>query len=83
VEEALRGGADFFVLALLDYQGAPAGASKIKPQTVSLRLFKTRPQTFLYEQLYAPRGQESGENELANARRVVRLLLPHLNVLDE
>jgi hypothetical protein len=88
MEEALQGGADFFVLALLDYRGAVAAAaagtaSKLRPQGVLLRLFKTNPYQLVYEQGYVPRGQEGGSTELARVRQVVRLLIPHLDTPDE
>ncbi|MDR1108187.1 MAG: hypothetical protein LBL19_04045 [Spirochaetaceae bacterium] len=83
MEEALRGGADFFVLALLDYHGSTAAASKISPQRVSLRLFKMSPYQFLYEQVYVPRGQEALGNELVKVKELVRFLIPHLDAADE
>jgi hypothetical protein len=79
LEDAVQGGADFFILALLDYQGAAAGNfSNIKPQGVSLRLFSTNPYKFIYEQSYAVPAQSSGNDELTNAKRIARMILPHL-----
>ncbi|MDR2068989.1 MAG: hypothetical protein LBP71_03870 [Spirochaetaceae bacterium] len=79
LEDAVQGGADFFVLALLDYQGAAAvNSPKIKPQGVSLRLFSTDPYKFLYEQSYSALTQSPGYDELANAKRIVRMIISHL-----
>jgi hypothetical protein len=79
LEEAIQGGADFFILALLDYQGTAAvNTQKIKPQSVSLRLFSANPYKLLYEQFYSARTQSPGNDELTNAKGVARLILPHL-----
>jgi hypothetical protein len=79
LEDAVQGGADFFVLALLDYQGAAADNSpKIRPQGVSLRLFSTNPYKFLYEQSYSALTQSPGNDELADAKRIVRMIIPYL-----
>jgi hypothetical protein len=79
LEEAIQGGADFFILALLDYQGAVAvNVPKIKPRTVSLRLFRTKPYKFLYEQFYSAQAQTPGNDELTNAKGAARLIIPHL-----
>ncbi|MDR2758082.1 MAG: hypothetical protein LBB78_01740 [Spirochaetaceae bacterium] len=79
LEDALRGGADFFIVALLDYQGAAAiNSPKLKPQEVSLRLFSTNPYKIVYEQSYSALMQSPGNDELANAKRIVRMIIPHL-----
>ena len=79
LEEAVQGGADFFILVLLDYQGAAAAVPpKIKPQGVSLRLFRTRPYKFLYEQVYSDEAQTPGNDELTKAKGAARLIIPHL-----
>jgi hypothetical protein len=83
LEEALQGGAGFFILALLDYQGTPAGNSTlIKPRAVSLRLFRTRPFAFLFGQDYSPHipapGTPVGNNEMAAIKRTIRGLMPHI-----
>ncbi|MDR2363854.1 MAG: hypothetical protein LBD65_05515 [Spirochaetaceae bacterium] len=79
LEEAIQGGADFFILALLDYQGAAAAnAPKIKPQAVSVRLFRTRPYKLLYEQFYSDGAQTPGNDELTKAKGAARSIIPHL-----
>jgi hypothetical protein len=50
-EEAVAGGADFFVLALLDYQGAP-DRGEMKPRHLSLRLFRVHSRELIYRQDY-------------------------------
>ncbi|GHV74212.1 hypothetical protein AGMMS49940_15140 [Spirochaetia bacterium] len=75
LDDALEGGADFFVLAVLDYQnplrtsGAPP-----KPYNVSLRLFKTAPYRFLYSMEYNP----ADKDELAAAMGAARAIARHL-----
>ncbi|MDR0689894.1 MAG: hypothetical protein LBG08_06480 [Spirochaetaceae bacterium] len=79
LEEAVQGGADFFILVLLDYQGVTAAnALQIKPQAVSLRLFRTRPYKFLYEQVYSDGAHTPGNDELTKAKGAARSILPHL-----
>ncbi|MDR2501141.1 MAG: hypothetical protein LBD37_08720 [Treponema sp.] len=51
-DAAAAGGAEFFLLALLDYQGN-ANPSAPKPQQVVLRLFKTKPCRLVAERRYS------------------------------
>jgi hypothetical protein len=76
--EAVEGGADFFILALLDY-AAPAGGLIQKPRQVSLRLFQTRPQRLLYEREYGDTGPGTPDTDYASLKRAARGLIPHLN----
>ena len=76
--EAVEGGADFFILALLDYS-VPANELIQKPRHVSLRLFQTRPHKLLYEQQYNDTGPNSLDTVYENLKRAARGLLPHLN----
>jgi hypothetical protein len=79
LEEAIQGGADFFVLALLDYQGALAANSlPIKPQGVLLRLFSVRPYKFLFEQPFSPRPPAPGKDELSDIKSTIRMIIPHI-----
>jgi hypothetical protein len=72
LDEALGGGAEYFVLALVDY-------SILTPRNVSLRLFRTRPYKMLYEQQYADRDSRTEKEEYANVKQAVLGLVSHLN----
>jgi hypothetical protein len=83
LEDALQGGAGFFILALLDYQGPPRDNSSLeKPRTVSLRLFRTRPFAFLFGQDYSPHisapGTPAGTDEAAAMKRTIRMIMPYI-----
>jgi hypothetical protein len=79
LDEAVQGGAEFFVLALLDYQGiSPAANSALNPRSVSLRLFSTNPYKILYERTY-PAGTSIQKNDrFSYAQNAARLIVPFL-----
>ena len=88
--EALEGGAEYFVLALLEYAvppgagGPPSGAALSnvqKPRNISLRVFKTKPYKLLYEQQYADGASADLKEAYDSVKRAVRTLIPHLNDL--
>jgi hypothetical protein len=76
--EALNGGAEFFVIALLDYQGSPEDRGS-KPRSVSLRLFRIKPYRFLFKQDYSGGGTAlSAEEEFSGAKDAARAVISHL-----
>lgn len=75
--EALSGGAEFFIIALLDYQGTSPG-ERPKPRNVSLRIFRIRPYQVLFKQDYSGGVTVSAEEELAGAKSVARTITGHL-----
>jgi hypothetical protein len=81
LDEALEGGADFFVVAVLDYQNpSPAGADQLHPRNISLRLFQTAPYRFLYSREYTAADLHIAEqDEVSNAMNVVRAMAAHLS----
>ncbi|MDR2738591.1 MAG: hypothetical protein LBB68_01990 [Treponema sp.] len=80
LNEAAEGGAEFFVVAVLDYQNLPgAELLLLKPRSVSLRLFKTEPYRFLYSQEYTPTEIRITDSaEMANAMSAARKIAAHL-----
>jgi hypothetical protein len=80
LNEALEGGAEFFVVAVLDYQHpSQSGTEQPQPRNISLRLFQTTPYRFLYSREYAayePRGD--GKDEMSNAKDIARAIAAHL-----
>lgn len=76
-DEALTGGAEFFVIALLDYQGTTRGEVP-KPRSISLRLFRIKPYQFLFKQDYPGGARLSAEEEFAGAKNAARTITSHL-----
>jgi hypothetical protein len=75
LEDALRGGVEYFILAILEYQrGGSFG-----PRNVSLRLFKTRPLAMIYETSYADTKSTNLKEEFDNLKQAARGLVPRLN----
>jgi hypothetical protein len=75
--EAAAGGAEFFVLALLDYQGS-FELPELKPQRVVLRLFRIKPYQLLGEQQYSGRTTGPVKEELAAAKSTARKIIPYI-----
>jgi hypothetical protein len=85
LDSALEGGAEFFILAVLDYQNPlRTGGAPLKPYNVSLRLFKTAPYRFLFsmeygaDKLSAGEGFPADKNELAAAMGAAKAIARHL-----
>jgi hypothetical protein len=80
MDEALEGGAEFFILAVLDYQNTPqAGTGQLQPRSISLRLFQTAPYRFLYSQEYNATDFRAAEkDEISNAMNIARTIATHL-----
>jgi hypothetical protein len=78
--EAVEAGAEFFIVAVLDYQNSPGADLFVsKPRSVSLRLFKTEPYRFLYSQEYTPTKIHIVDSaEMADAISAVRGIASHL-----
>jgi hypothetical protein len=81
LNDALEGGAEFFVVAVLDYQNpAQGGTDRPRPWNISLRVFKTTPYRFLYSREYAARDiRIPGKDEVGNAMNVARAIATHLS----
>ncbi|GHV92581.1 hypothetical protein AGMMS50268_30840 [Spirochaetia bacterium] len=78
LSEATEGGVDYFILAMVDYPASERGRNQ-KPDTISLRLYKTRPYQFLYEERYAGRNNNRNlSDETVLVEQTVRRLIPHL-----
>jgi hypothetical protein len=80
LEEALEGGAEFFVVAVLEYRHPDrTGPEQMRPHSISLRLFKTAPCRFLYAEEYALADIPAAEkDEPGSARSLARGLVDHL-----
>ncbi|MDR2053205.1 MAG: hypothetical protein LBP80_07310 [Treponema sp.] len=79
LNEANTGGADYFVLALLDYRGSGApDISTPKPKQVSLRLFKTSPFRFIGEEKFTVPRQAAAGEDFISAKQAAVKILPYL-----
>jgi len=77
LDNALEGGVEYFIIALLEYQkqGEVAG---LGPRHITLRLFKTRPFELVYEQKYNGSNPRSIGEEYDNLRKAARVLIPQV-----
>ncbi|MDR2101562.1 MAG: hypothetical protein LBP43_03230 [Treponema sp.] len=78
LDEAREGGAEFFVLALLDYTGSSAAGSRRHPGFIALKLFRIDPYGLLFEEAYTGRVTASANEEFFNAKEAAQTIIPHL-----
>jgi hypothetical protein len=78
LEEAKKGGMEFFILALLDYAGSSGTGVQRPPRIVSLRLFRVDPYGLLFEQRYTGAVTASANEEFLNAKKAAQTIIPHL-----
>jgi hypothetical protein len=72
IDEAVEGGMEFFILALLEYSGGE------KPKSISLRVFSVKNHALLFERRFADTPSLSLEEEFNNVKKEARVLLPNL-----
>jgi hypothetical protein len=73
--EASEGGAEYFVLVLLEYKNQDG---TFKPSGVSLKLYSTIPRKLIYQERFSA-GQTAGSREEhAQAREAARVLISHI-----
>jgi hypothetical protein len=73
--EATEGGAQFFVLAQLDYfrtDTAPA------PRNIALRIYRTRPYGLVHEERFEDLDPPAAKDESARAKQIARRLIPYI-----
>jgi hypothetical protein len=75
LDEALEGGVEYFIIALLDYDASDSP----RPRNISLRVFATNPRKMLYEQRYTDKSSMTLKDEYDNLKKVARSLISHLN----
>ena len=61
-EDAKRGRMDFFIIAIINYPGQKSGTMQ-KPQNVVLRLFNTRTERMIHEQIFSDTKSKSSREE--------------------
>ncbi|MDR2110265.1 MAG: hypothetical protein LBP32_03050 [Spirochaetaceae bacterium] len=75
--DAREGGADFFILALLDYRKTAEDPAP-KPQGISLRLFRVNPYQFIVEQRHSGGSSAPVSEEFITARNAARAMVSHI-----
>ena len=75
-DEAIEGGIDFFVIAVLDYQNR--GDENSAPKNIFLRLFRARPWEMIYETRYADTKSRNTTEEFNNLKQAARGLTSRL-----
>ena len=75
-DEAVEGGAQFFILVLLDYTGNRNSVPR--PQDISIRLFRTNPYRLVLEQKYPGRRTTPIREETEAAKNAARRLIPQV-----
>ncbi|MDR3171439.1 MAG: hypothetical protein LBU17_07410 [Treponema sp.] len=77
LREALAGGSEFLILALLDYESSSGGGVE-KLQGVSLRLFRTKPYKLVFTQQYSGAVSGSSKEALAAIKKAAQVLISHV-----
>jgi len=74
VDEAREGGADYFLVAQLDYSGGSSA-----PREVSLVLFNVSPFRLIKEQKVMQRNYKSEKEEAEDLKSIVKGIIPKIN----
>jgi hypothetical protein len=77
LDDAAEGGAEYFILAFLDYPQGGTGEIP-KPRNIALRVFKISPYKLLYEQLYSDKAAVNLDEEFTTIKQSIRGLVPHM-----
>ena len=77
LDDALEGGVDYFIIALLEYQNREDNTAR--PQNISLRVFRTSPCKMIYERQYSDTKSKTIHEEYNSLKQIVRGLVPRLN----
>jgi hypothetical protein len=75
--EATEGGAEFFILAQLDYLSVQTNTEPV-PQNIALRVYRTRPYAMVHEERLNGLGASTAKDESARAKQIVSRLIPHI-----
>jgi hypothetical protein len=73
--EASEGGADYFVLALLEYKNQDG---TFRPSGVSLKLYSTIPRKLIYEKRFSAGQSGDNQEDHSRAREAARVLITHI-----
>jgi hypothetical protein len=73
--EASEGGAEYFVLVLLEYKNQDG---TFKPSGVSLKLYGTIPRKLIYQERFSAGQTADSREEHTRAREAARVLISHI-----
>jgi len=74
VDEAREGGADYFIVAQIDYSD-----SDLTPKEVSLALFSITPYRLIKERKLTGKAYKSEKDEIEDLRNIVKSIVPKIN----
>jgi hypothetical protein len=74
MEEAVRGGAEFFIVAVLDYKSGES-----IPGNISLILYRLKPYKKIFEERFAGKRTGTVKEDFENLKRMSSGLVPRLN----
>jgi hypothetical protein len=77
-DEAVAGGAEYFIVAVLDYSKPGDGIAE-KPNNVSMRIFKANSEKSIYEGKYTDKVSKNLKDEFENVKKAARGILPRIN----
>ncbi|MDR0450016.1 MAG: hypothetical protein LBH26_01975 [Treponema sp.] len=75
--EAAEGGAEFFILAQLDYRASLPGG-EAAPWNIALRVYRIKPYGLVYEERLEGLEASAARDETARANQTVRRLIPYI-----
>ena len=73
--DAVEGGAEYFIVGFLEYRGQGAAA----PAEIHLRIYRTDNRRMIYEQRFPVGIGRSSDEEYLNAQDAGRIILSHLD----
>jgi hypothetical protein len=76
--DAKEGGMDLFVVAIINYPER-RGTGSVKPQNVTLRLFSTRSEQMIYEQVYTDTATRNARDDYESVKSAIREFAAHIN----
>jgi hypothetical protein len=74
MDEAKQGGAEFLIVAQLDFSG-----DSMAPREISLILFKITPYKLIHERKITGKSYKSEKEELDDLKNIVKGLIPRIN----
>jgi hypothetical protein len=77
LREATEGGAEFFILAQLDYRPSRTD-TELVPWNIALRIYRTRPYGLVYEGRFEELNASAARDESTRVKQFVRRLIPYI-----
>jgi len=79
VDEAREGGADYFIVAQIDYSGGTLTGGTLTPNEISLVLYAITPFRLIKERKITGKIYRSEKDEIDDLRNIVRGIVPKIN----